>query len=217
MFFIQPIEHVYNISMKDILDEYEVTATGLIIDKTTNKPLRIKKGVRDNKVTIKGVEYSVKELVWRYYGEACPHSHFIGYIQKNPVGMNKDDIRNLKVVTWREYYGWNSADITPLDREIHNILTDTNSYKVLLCFKEEIYKGKSADVPCDQMLKLVVGTLGKFEVAAVVKLIDEMKKDANLTRVIEHEAEFMTDTPNNDFKGIEVLSNQYFDFNITTD
>lgn len=193
--------------MKDILDEYEVTATGLIIDKNTNKPLRIKKGVRDNKVTIHGIEYSVKELVWRYYGEACTHSHFIGYIQKNPVGMNKDDIRNLKVVTWREYYGWNSADITSLDKEIHDILTDSNAYKTLLYLKEEIYKGTSADVACDMLVKLVVGSLGKFGVATVARLIEEMKKDSDFSRVIEHEAEFMTDTPNNDFKGIEVLSN----------
>jgi hypothetical protein len=131
----------------------------------------------DECVVIDDVHYKIKELVYVTYGEKCPYNHCVSQITKRPEGMNKNDIRNLLPMTWREIWGWSSYDISAKDKEINKIIKDDKIYESLLRLKPLVKKEECYTVSVSSVIPLILKSFKNCDLDALSLLLEVVKED----------------------------------------
>ena len=131
----------------------------------------------DECVVIDDVHYKIKELVYVTYGEKCPCNHCVSQITKRPEGMNKNDIRNLRPMTWREIWGWSCYDISSKDKEINKIIKDDKVYESLLRLKPLVKKEECSTVSISSAMPLILKSFKNCDLDALSLLLEVVKED----------------------------------------
>lgn len=131
----------------------------------------------DECVVIDGVHYKIKELVYVTYGEKCPYNHCVSQITKRPVGMNKNDIRNLRPMTWREIWGWSSNDVSTKDKEIRKIIRDDKTYASLLRLKPLVRKEEFYTISFSLTIPMILKSFKNCDLDALSLLLEVVKED----------------------------------------
>ena len=131
----------------------------------------------DECVVIDDVYYKIKELVYVTYGEKCPYNHCVSQITKRPVEMNKNDIRNLRPMTWREIWGWSCYDISAKDKEINKIIKDDKVYESLLRLKPLVKKEECSTVSILSAIPMILKSFKNCDLDALSLLLEVVKED----------------------------------------
>lgn len=164
----------------ELPDNYEINSDGTVIDKTTNEVLSVLKHRYNNAVFIEGKFYDIKDLVYSKFGEPCNYNHFVKYVNSKPTDFNKDDIRNLTAVTWREYYGWSSRDIDPTDAIIHYTISDEVVYEMLRQLKPLIQDKESLNFSLSTAIPPLVSVFKKCNNEALTVFFETLKMNVSL-------------------------------------
>lgn len=164
----------------ELPDNYEINSDGTVIDKNTNTPLPIAKKGYNNAVFIEGKFYDIKDLVYSKFGEPCEYNYFVKYVNSKPKDFNKDDIRNLTAVTWREYYGWASKDIEPIDAIIHRTISDEVVYSTLKQMKPLIQDEESLNFSLSTAIPPLVSVFENCNNDALRVFFETLKTDVSL-------------------------------------
>lgn len=134
---------------------------------------------KDECVLIDGVHYKIKELVYATYGEKCPYNHCVSQLTKRPVGMNKNDIRNLRPMTWREIWGWSCGDVSKKDKNIRNILRDDKTYAELLKLKPLVQKEEFYTISFSSAIPMILKSFKSCDLDALSLLLEVVSEDEN--------------------------------------
>ena len=164
----------------ELPDNYEINSDGTVIDKTTNEFLAVQKRGYNNAVFIEGKFYDIKDLVYSKFGEPCNYNHFVKYVNSKPTDFNKDDIRNLTAVTWREYYGWSSRDIDPADALIYYTISDEVVYETLKRLKPLIQDKESLNFSLSTAIPPLVSVFKKCNNEALTVFFETLKMNVSL-------------------------------------
>lgn len=174
----------YNNGIMEIPEQLVVKSNGDVYYlNENNKPvlLQVVKGWRDINydecVVIDDVYYKIKELVYATYGEKCLYKHCVSHITRHPEGMNKNDIRNLRPMTWREIWGWSSYDISGIDKEISKIIKDDKVYGSLLRLKPLVKKEEFSTVSISSTLPMIIKSFKNCDIEALSLLLEVVKED----------------------------------------